>query len=111
MRPGDLDAADGIRQISFKGDSQPVAVQPYVSNQPPVFYWLDGTPVRRTQGVRRTPHETASRRLGVGHRIRVASRPRERREARHQARSTSSADGPADSDPPSRPAATRTVVA
>jgi hypothetical protein len=40
------------------------------------------------------------------------SRPRERRERRHVARSTSSADSPAgDSDPPCRSAATRAVVA
>jgi hypothetical protein len=44
-------------------------------------------------------------------RVRMPARPRERRERRHVARSTSSADGGSDPEPPSRPAATLAVVA
>jgi hypothetical protein len=78
----------GFTQLRFLdyGGAPAVEVKPYVGNAPLRLHRLDGTPLAVERNVK------APKAPAYSCMVRATHRPRERRERRHVARSTSSAD-------------------
>jgi hypothetical protein len=89
----------GLREITLDGDSKPVEVTSYVSDEPVRFQRLDGSVIVPEAPSARRDTRCAARPRRVLPRRRGAGRPRAQA-ARSSAKSGDSGDDSGDSEPP-----------